>query len=158
MSTEPTSKQTSKPASELKSTSGQAVTFDVPLELTRLDGELVTLTMTCRFKTKREWSKVRRAYADELRALSQSAVADATSEGAAPVLRTIDMLVEEGINRDAALVHQVIAGWSLPQECTVEALADLEDHFSGALNMFLEKYERAVYQGELGNSKPSRVR
>ena len=61
-------KAKSKPATELKSTNGQAVTFPVTLELDRLDGERVQITFQCKFKGKRAWSKERREYTDALRA------------------------------------------------------------------------------------------
>ena len=65
--------------------------------------------------------------------------------------RPLDELVAEGIERDADLVAKVLAGWSLPEPCNAAALADLEDNFGGALGKFLDKYERAVYAGQLGN-------
>lgn len=158
MSTENTGKPTSKPATELQSTSGQAVTFPVTLELERLDGQFVLITFTCKFKGKRAWSKERREYTDALRAAATEAMASAVAAGAVqpepaakPVARTLDVMVAEGIDRDAALVAKVVTSWSLPQPCDADGLADLEDNFGGALNKFLDKYERAIYQGQLGN-------
>ena len=150
-------KAKSKPATELKSTNGQAVTFPVTLELDRLDGERVQITFQCKFKGKRAWSKERREYTDALRAAAQAAVAggDADAEAPepqpAPAKRGLDDLVAEGIERDAALVAKVLAGWSLPEPCNADTLADLEDNFGGALGKFLDKYERAIYAGQLGN-------
>jgi hypothetical protein len=152
-------KPTSKLATDLQSTNGQAVTFPVVLELERLDGQPVQITFTCKFKGKRAWSKERREYSDQLRAIATEALAlpgeadagEANQPAAKPAVRTLDAMVAEGIDRDAALVAKVVTGWSLPQPCDVEALADLEDNFGTALGKFIEKYERAIYQGVLGN-------
>ena len=152
-------KAKSKPATELKSTNGQAVTFPVTLELDRLDGERVQITFQCKFKGKRAWSKERREYLDSLRAIDAEAAADAAkgAEASPPqpgrplTARPLDELVADGIERDAALVAKVVNGWSLPEECNADSLADLDDNFGGALRKLLDKYERAIYQGLLGN-------
>lgn len=150
-------KAKSKPATELKSTNGQAVTFPVKLELERLDGERVQITFQCKFKGKRAWSKERREYLDALRAIDAAAdaAADAVDESAEARppqrRRPLDELVAEGIERDAEMVAKVVTGWSLPEECNADSLADLDDNFGGALRKFLDKYERAIYQGLLGN-------
>ena len=150
-------KAKSKPATELKSTNGQAVTFPVTLELDRLDGERVQITFQCKFKGKRAWSKERREYLDALRAIDAAAdaaadVVDESAEARPPQRRRpLDELVAEGIERDAEMVAKVVTGWSLPEECNADSLADLDDNFGGALRKFLDKYERAVYAGQLGN-------
>lgn len=146
-------KATSKPVTELKSTNGQAVTFPVKLELERLDGERVQITFQCKFKGKRAWSKERREYLDALRAIDDAADAvDESAEARPPQRRRpLDELVAEGIERDAEMVAKVVTGWSLPEECNADSLADLDDNFGGALRKFLDKYERAIYQGLLGN-------
>ena len=146
-------KAKSKPATELKSTNGQAVTFPVKLELDRLDGERVQITFQCKFKGKRAWSKERREYLDALRAIDAAADAvDESAETRPPQRRRpLDELVAEGIERDAEMVAKVVTGWSLPEECNADSLADLDDNFGGALRKFLDKYERAIYQGLLGN-------
>ena len=103
-------KAKSKPATELKSTNGQAVTFPVTLELDRLDGERVQITFQCKFKGKRAWSKERREYTDALRAAAQAAVAtgDADAEAPepqpAPAKRGLDDLVGIGGTIAPALV------------------------------------------------------
>ena len=150
----------------LASLGAQAATFPVHLDLQRLDGEMVRVTVTCKTYGKKAWAKMRREHMEFVQAeeeaaekAAQAAAAGATADGAGkrPIPR-VDEILERGMHRDSLLLARIAQSWSLPDECDADGLERLEDEFGGALNKLLEGYERAVYQGQLGNSGPSRER
>lgn len=164
MSTDNTAK--SKPVTMLTSLGDQAAKFPVHLDLQRLDGEMVRVTITCKAFGKRAWSRMRSQHVDEVLA-AEKAMAEAEQANLAPGADApegkpsaprLEHLVERGIARDAGFFAGIADSWTLPEPCDAEGLENLEDNFGGALSQLLVAYERAVYHGQLGNSGPSRAR
>lgn len=144
----------------LASLGAQAATFPVHLDLQRLDGETVRVTVTCKTYGKRAWAKMRREHMEYVQAEEEAAekAAQAAADGAKRPIPRLDEILERGMHRDSVLLARVAQSWTLPEDCDAEGLAQLEDEFGGALNKLMDGYERAVYQGQLGNSGPSRER
>lgn len=164
MSTDNTTK--SKPVTMLTSLRDQAAKFPVHLELQRLDGEMVRVTITCKAHGKRAWSRLRSQHVDAILA-AEKAMAEAEqanlapgadASAAKPSAPRLEDLVDRGITRDAEFFAGIVDSWTLPEPCDAEGLENLEDNFGGALSQLLVAYERAVYHGQLGNSGPSRAR
>ncbi|BEP93229.1 hypothetical protein GmRootA79_16130 [Acidovorax sp. A79] len=159
MSTEKT-----KPVTMLDSLDGQSPIFPVHLDLQRLDGTMVRVTIQCKAMGKRAWSRMRREHIDAVQA-AEAAFAEQELANSVPTLDAprpsvppLDQMVDRGITRDAAFLANIADSWSLPQACDAEGLERLEDKFGGALGKLLNAYELAVYQGQLGNSAPLRAR
>lgn len=161
-----------KPVTELKALDDQVPVFPVPLDLQRLDGVQVRVTINCKVFGKRAWARMRREHVDAVmaeeveidrqeRLVREAAQQAAAAEGAPaprPAMPRLDEILERGVRRDADFFASVAVGWSLPGPCDAEALAELDDRFGNALAKLLDAYEAAVYQGQLGNSAPSRAR
>lgn len=156
-----------KPVTELKTIEGQVPEFPVPLDLQRFDGEIVRVTVRCKVFGKRAWSRMRREHVDavlaeeqELAKAEQEAktAAAAAGEPAKRAVPHLDEILERGMRRDGEFFAQVATGWSLPEPCNADTLADLDDRFANALALLLEAYERTIYQGQLGNFAPLRAR
>lgn len=136
---------------------GQPASFPMVVQLKRLDGELVELTLTMKAHGKRAWSKIKDAFYDDLRkdAVARIEAADgAATDAAAPGqddTNGLEPRVSRSIANDARLVAQIAKGWDLEDAFAVEALEDLEDRFGGALTDIVNQYDRAIYQGQLGN-------
>lgn len=75
------------------------------------------------------------------------------------VLRTFDEnslvgAVNDALKADAALVLKFAIGWELEDEFNEQNLGALEDEFAGAMETAINAYDRAVFRGQVGNSKP----
>lgn len=138
----------SKPLTVLKSLAGQAVSFPIEIELQRLDGSAVGITFTCQAHGKRSWSKAKQRHIDGLFAQAEAKEGD---EDAAKAVARIDDAVDMSITSVAALVMDFVTGWSLTDEFNRANLEELEDRFGGTLDKLIKAYDKAVYQGQLGN-------
>lgn len=65
--------------------------------------------------------------------------------------RGIEAGVRKNLADDAALILNFATGWDLEDDFTADSLADMEDQFSGFLGAALNAYDRAIYQGRVGN-------
>lgn len=134
---------------------GQAVTFPLTLQLKRLDGALLELTLTMQAHGKRAWSAIKDKFYADLRAdaAARTAAEEGKDADAAELDETATLASRVGrsIENDARLVLQIAKGWDVDDEFTAEALEELEDRFGGALGEIVTRYDRAIYQGQLGN-------
>jgi hypothetical protein len=60
--------------------------------------------------------------------------------------------VNKALKQDAGLVLKFATGWDLEDAFTLEKIGEAENTFGGFIGNALTAYERAVYQGRLGNS------
>ena len=147
---------------------GQAASFPLTIPLQRLDGVPLQLTVTFAAHGKRAWSKIKDEFYAQLRADAAARVAAedtpaVTIEHLDGTTETVDAITEaddthtlagrvgKAIANDAQLVLQIAKGWDLEDPFTTESLEDLEDQFGGALTAMVNAYDRAIYQGQLGN-------
>lgn len=134
---------------------GQAVTFPLTLQLKRLDGALLELTLTMKAHGKRAWSAIKDKFYADLRAdaAARTAAEEGKDADAAELDETATLASRVGrsIENDARLVLQIAKGWDVDDEFTAESLEELEDRFGGALGEIVTRYDRAIYQGQLGN-------
>ncbi|RYF07346.1 MAG: hypothetical protein EOO31_06800 [Comamonadaceae bacterium] len=151
------------PVTVLKTLGGQAPSFDLPVSIKKLDGTKVELKIKAKALRKTEWAKCRderqRAVFEGLQAANKTI--QAAAEGETPTyLETAianlethgaEASVREGIALDAQMVLKFADGWSLDEPLTAEGLELLEDSFGGSLNEIIGSYDRAIYQGRLGN-------
>lgn len=147
---------------------GQAASFPLTILLQRLDGPQVELTVTFAAHGKRAWSKIKDEFYGRLRAEAAARVVAADTPAIAPEdldsspvqvepitdvddPYTLAARVGKAIANDAHLVLQIAKGWDLEDPFTAENLENLEDQFGGALTSIVNAYDRAIYQGQLGN-------
>lgn len=137
-----------KQLTQLKSLGGQAVTFPLPIPLQRLDGTTVEVIFTCQSQGKRAWSLAKQRHIDAIVADTDSikAAADATGQP----LR-LHEAVARAITANASLAMEFVTGWSLTDDFNLANLEDLEDRFGDTLDRLIKAYDKAVYQGQLGN-------
>lgn len=131
---------------------GQPATFPMPVQLQCLDGTPVELTLTMQVHGKRSWSKLKDAFYEGLRkeAAERISAAEAGANDAGDT-GGLEPRVSRSIANDARLVAQIAKGWDLEDPFTIAALEELEDRFGGALTDIVSRYDRAIYQGQLGN-------
>lgn len=147
---------------------GQAASFPLTIPLQRLDGVPLELTVTFAAHGKRAWSKIKDDFYGRLRAEAAARVAAADTPAIDPddlaaATATVEAITEsddahtlagrvsKAIANDVNLVLQIAKGWDLEDPFTTESLEDLEDQFGGALTAMVSAYDRAIYQGQLGN-------
>ena len=75
------------------------------------------------------------------------------------VLRTFDensllSAVKDALKTDASLVEKFAIGWELEDEFNTANLEALENEFAGSLEAAINAYARAVFRGQVKNSKP----
>lgn len=140
---------------------GQAAEFSLPITVQRLDGVPLELIITFHAFGKRAWTKIKDEFHAKLRADAAARAAalaapaaDAQAADAAlaePEPIKLEPRVSKGIENDASLVLQIAKGWDLEDVFNAESLQDLEDRFGGALTAIVNAYDKAIYQGQLGN-------
>lgn len=59
--------------------------------------------------------------------------------------------VTKGLRGDADLVLAFAIGWDLEDEFGLDGLVNLEDEFGGAIRAITTSYDKAIFQGLLGN-------
>jgi transcriptional regulator with XRE-family HTH domain len=59
--------------------------------------------------------------------------------------------VARAITANASLAMEFVTGWSLTDDFNLANLEDLEDRFGDTLDRLIKAYDKAVYQGQLGN-------
>ncbi|CAN7521390.1 phage tail assembly chaperone [Acidovorax sp. LjRoot74] len=140
---------------------GQASEFPLTIPVQRLDGVVMELSITFHAFGKKAWTTIKDEFHEKLRADAAARAAalvapagDAQAVDAAPAEPEPIKLaprVSKGIENDASLVLQIAKGWDLEDEFNAENLQDLEDRFGGALTAIVNAYDKAIYQGQLGN-------
>lgn len=158
-----TKKLKSIPVTRLVRLGTQAPTFDLPVDVTKLDGGQAKLVLVCKAMRKTEWAQTRDTlHAKALEALrapvvdepaaDDGVVVDAVGAALANLLKQgQDAKVREGLTRDAEAVLEFATGWDLEDDFNAVSLMALEDEFGGSLSRILTAYDLAIYQGRLGN-------
>lgn len=155
----------------------QVPEFDLSVTISKLDGTPVQLRFRCKALKKTDWAKVKDDHQREaIKAMSEMQVPDEQDAPKAKGKKVADkpkideqpagleaeieaILVErgylatvnKGLRGDAAAVVKFAIGWELEDAFNVQNVAALEDEFGGALRATLEAYDRAIFQGRLGN-------
>ena len=125
------------PVTSLKSLGGRAPVFDLPVHLRPLDGEAFTLAFQAKALRKSEWAAARDA-------------SETKSAGGAKRSTYAD-IVAGGMQEAAELVLKCASGWGLEDEFNAGNLITLEDQCPGSFVAILTAYDRAIFQGRLGN-------
>ena len=137
------SKQKTVPVTSLKTLGSASPTFNLPVTIKRLGEAAVVINFTAKATRKTEWSALRDAHINPVKAEGQ--------EDSEPVKFSFSAIVGEDMNKGAALVLQCADGWDLEDDFTTDNLKDMEDRFGGALASFLSAYDAAIFHGRLGN-------
>lgn len=165
----------------IKRLGGQAPSFDLPVTFGGKDGGTLQLTLTCKALKKTEWAaakdKRQRELLENLYKADpalQEAVAEPkskkatkatkakTEEAAAektPLQTALETLekrgvsaaLREGMGSDAALVMEFATGWELEDVFNLASVTELENEYGGAITAILSAYDKAIFQGRLGN-------
>lgn len=163
------------PVTKLKRLGSQPPEFTLPASVRKLNGATVQINLQCKALRKTEWADARDArQRATLEALipeteqsdtTADAIPDVTADApeAAPAKTGIDAALESivkkgyaanvrnGLRDDVDLVLVFAIGWDLEDEFSGDTLMDLEDEFGGALREILNSYDKAIFQGRLGN-------
>jgi hypothetical protein len=135
-------KQKSIPAASIKSLSGIAPEFDMPVNVPRLDGTSVELQMRAKGMRKSEWLALRDAHLQDLRD-NDKPLKDAEF--------SFSQMVGDRMKEAAALVTKGVSGWQLEDAFTADNLLALEDVLPGAIQAILGTYDAAMFHGRLGH-------
>ncbi|KQR62659.1 phage tail assembly chaperone [Acidovorax sp. Leaf160] len=158
-------KEKTVPVTVLTTLGDQVPTFEMPITLKKLDGSDVQFKVTCKALRKTEWAGHRdarqRALFEGMQAANKKAEELTAAGGDAPsyietAIANIETYgaeagIREGITLDAALILQFAEGWSLTEPLTAKTLELMEDKFGGSLGNIIGAYDKAIYQGRLGN-------
>jgi len=169
------------PAIVIKRLGSQAPKFTLAVPITLLDGTLAQVNLDCKALRKTEWAKLRddvyrnslqsaqaalepakeEPAADAKPAKGKKAAPAPAAEPAAPsfIQEAMDRIAErgmeagvrDGLKNDTKLIMQFAEGWDLEDEFTEANLQALEDEFGGTMVAAVQAYDRAIYQGRLGN-------
>jgi hypothetical protein len=127
---------------------GQAATFPLDVEITKLDGSTALVNIIFKAHGKRAWSAIKDAHDN----LIPTVDADTPVLEDAPAKRlTLADITDKGIRTDVAMILKIASGWDLEEPFDVESLVNMEDTFGGSSRAIVTAYDRAIYQGQLGN-------
>lgn len=162
----------------IKRLGGQAPSFELPVTFGAKDGGTLQLTLTCKALKKTEWAAAKDKRQRELLenlykadpALQEAVEApkgkkatkaktDEAEAEKTPLQTALETLekrgmsaaVREGMGHDAALVMEFATGWELEDVFNLASITELENEYGGAINAIVSAYDKAVFQGRLGN-------
>ncbi|MFT3815438.1 MAG: phage tail assembly chaperone [Acidovorax sp.] len=152
-----TDKQKSIPAASIQLLGAQPAEFDLPITLEKLDGETLEFAIRAKTMRKSQWAAIRD---ERQRAILQSVKTPDDEDTATPFIDKALALLDtrgeaamskEAAARDAAAVLHFAVSWPAEQPLNAGTLIDLEDELPGSLETIIAAYNRAIYQGRLGN-------
>lgn len=145
-----TEKKQPVPVTSLETMGDKSPSFSLPVTIKRLDGSEFVLTFQAQGMRKTEWAGIKDTFR---KAIADEEAAKARGEEGVPAPEfSLAKVVGDGAARSAELVMKFATGWELTDAFSVATLADLEDRFGGSLNLVMEAYDQATFQGRLGNS------
>ncbi|SFB74106.1 Phage tail assembly chaperone [Polaromonas sp. OV174] len=137
-------KEKSVPVTSLKTLAGTVPSFDLPVNIKRLDGTETAVTFNAKAMRKTEWADLRDAH--------MKPINESEKDGEQPAKFSFSAVVGEDMRKGAELISKCASGWDLADEFNPENLIELEDSFGGTLGSFLSAYDAAIFHGRLGNS------
>lgn len=135
-------KQKTVPVTSLKLMAGKLPTFPLTVTVKNLDGEEFPIVFTAKAQKKSEWAAIRDAHRKTV---------DGEDAPAEKAEFSFEDLVKDGMRHAAETVAGAVSGWNLEDEFTVDSLIVLEDQCGGSLAKVLNKYDAALFTGQLGN-------
>jgi hypothetical protein len=81
------------------------------------------------------------------------------AEMRAAVLKTLaengfSAAVDKALEADTTIVMKFAIGWELEDEFSAANITALDNEFAGSMEAILNAYDRAIFRGQVGNSKP----
>lgn len=137
-----TEKQKSIPASSIKSLDGASPEFELPAFVPRVGRPDLEVVLKVRGMRKSEWAALRD---EHMKMAREGATKDEKAEF------SFLAMVENSSKDAACLICKAVAGWQFDEEVTPANLEELEDIAPGAMNVFLQKIDAALFNGRLGN-------
>jgi len=111
--------------------------FKQAVSFTMLDGMTGTIECVFKYRTRIEFGAfLDSVFADAGETSDKFAMAD---------------LMEKTRNKNAEYLSQVLDGWNLDEELSLENLQQLADECPGAVHAVMESYRAAILDGRLGN-------
>lgn len=147
------SKQKSVPVTSLKSLGSAAPEFRLPVTITTLGGEEITVSFTARALRKTEWAALRDALAKPASAEESDTETETEAEaepGPAPKF-SFRSFVDGDMKKAADLLLKFATGWDLEDDFGAENLVEMEDRYGGSLSAVVTAYDAAIFHGRLGN-------
>ncbi|MEJ5030026.1 phage tail assembly chaperone [Comamonas sp. MYb69] len=135
-------KQKTVPVTSLKLMAGKLPTFPLTVTVKNLDGDEFPIVFTAKAQKKSEWAAIRDAHRKTV---------DGEDSPAEKAEFSFEDLVKDGMRHAAETVAGAVSGWNLEDEFTVDSLIVLEDQCGGSLAKVLNKYDAALFTGQLGN-------
>lgn len=133
-------KQKTVPVTSLKLMAGKLPTFPLTVTVKNLDGDEFPIVFTAKAQKKSEWAAIRDAHRKSVDG-EEGSTADTT----------LKEIVTDGMRHVAEMVAGAMSGWNLEDEFNVDNLIELEDQCGGSLAKVLNKYDAALFTGQLGN-------
>lgn len=117
-------------------------TFKKTVSLAMLDGTTGTIECKFKYRTKKEFG----AFLD---GLFKAAEGENTEPEGAKL--SLADLMTKTVDKNAQYLLDVLDGWNLDTELSLEALEQLCDELPGAAAAIMDTYRIAVTEGRLGN-------
>lgn len=143
--------QKSIPAVSIKSLGGAAPEFDMPVQIARRDGTVVTLNWKLLGLRKSKWAELRDDYLNAVRVKDKTVSESSDGEQPAAEEFSFAKFVSSGTREAAELICKVAKGWDLEEAMTAENIVELEDILPSTISTTLSKIDAALFQGRLGN-------
>ncbi len=130
--------------------------FKRTINIQMLDGTTGSVECTFKYRTRKEFGEfidaktaaTLEAVKAETEAVKAETEAGKPDEGKAFSLK--DHL-EQSSETSAAYILDIVTGWNLDVELSLQSLQDLANEFPGAPGAIIEMYRAAIVDGRLGN-------
>lgn len=123
--------------------------FKRTINIQMLDGTTGSVECTFKYRTRKEFGEfIDAKTAAALEAVKAETEAGKPDEGKAFSLK--DHL-EQSSETSAAYILDIVTGWNLDVELSLQSLQDLANEFPGAPGAIIEMYRAAIVDGRLGN-------
>ncbi len=119
-------------------------TFQQLVSIPLHEGGEGTIKAVYRYRTRTEYGR----FIDELMEAAQVKLA---GESQAEVKYSLELALTKTVAKNADYLMQIMDGWNLEQDFTLENVRQLCDELTGAAAALIHRYGQVIEEGRLGN-------
>ncbi|HVR54025.1 MAG TPA: phage tail assembly chaperone, partial [Pseudorhodoferax sp.] len=130
--------------------------FKHTIKIDMLDGTKGTIECTFKYRTRKEFGELVDSVNAAQKEAQKKADADAMKQaadagGAQEQPFSMGAFQAKVIDANAGYILQILDGWNLDIDLTLEAVDQLANEYPGAATAMVEAYRVAITEGRLGN-------
>lgn len=123
--------------------------FTRTINIQMLDGTTGTMECTFKYRTRKEFGEFIDAKTDAALEAVKAESAVAPTDADKPF--SLKSHLEQSSETSAKYILDIVTGWNLDVELSMDSLLDLANEFPGAPAAIIEMYRAAICDGRLGN-------